>query len=391
MIKVNVQKLISQLQAVKDQHIPDEALRKQLYDATREVGLALETPREGVERIFYAPLQLVMAKVASDMGIFELLAANEESSKSTFEFADVAGADPVLTHRILRYLASVGMVKELGDERFAPNDLTKTLSIPGNKAGIDVSAIAHLPAWAKLPEFLARTKYQNPVGVQECPFQLAHNTDQSMLGWLTNQEGMIMKYFQWLAESQKGLGTWLDIFPAKDLFQGSKKDTPLFVDVDGGLGHQCIALRAKYPKTHGRVILQDLPHIFQQVIPLKRVEVMEHDLDNEQPVKGASISLSITTLSGQLILNRKCIDILRNIIPAMDERSVIVIDAMVLPNQGTDWQSAQHDMHLMACMAGMERGVEQWYVLLDAAGLKVQDVQAYASALPKSIIMAVPK
>jgi len=111
-----------------------------------------------------------------------------------------------------------------------------------------------------------------------------------MLGWIANQEGMIMRYFQWLAEAQKGLGTWLDIFPAKDLFHGSKKDTPLFVDVDGGLGHSCLALRAKYPKTLGRVILQDLPHIIQQVIPLKRVEAMEHDLENEQPIKGVSLS-----------------------------------------------------------------------------------------------------
>ena len=40
--------------------------------------------------------------------------------------------------RVMRYLASVGMVKEVGAEQFAPNDLTKTLSVPGNKAGIDI-------------------------------------------------------------------------------------------------------------------------------------------------------------------------------------------------------------------------------------------------------------
>jgi demethylsterigmatocystin 6-O-methyltransferase len=159
-----------------------------------------------------------------------------------------------------------------------------------------------MPAWMKLPEFLARTKYRNPVGTQECAFQLAHNTDQSMLGWIANQDGMVMKYFQWLAEGQKGLATWLDIFPAKDLFRGSKKDTPLFVDVNGGLGHPCIELRAKYPKVHGRVILQDLPHVLRQVIPLKRVEAMDHDLGNEQPVKSTSLSSSIEhRKSSQLI------------------------------------------------------------------------------------------
>ena len=217
-----------------------------------------------------------------------------------------------------------------------------------------------------------------------------------------------MNYFKWLAEAQKGLRTWLDIFPARDLFYGSNKDTPIFVDVDGGLGHQCIALRAKYPKIRGRVILQDLPHILQQVVPLKRVEAMEHDLENEQPVKGASllpkyhklvqstnhnVGASVYYLRDVVTTNtdQKCIQILQKIIPAMDNKSVILIDAMVLPNQGSHWHAAQHDMHLMATMAGMERGVEQWSVLLDAAGLKVQKVQAYTDELQNSIIIVAPK
>lgn len=89
--------------------------------------------------------------------------------------------------------------------------------------------------------------------------------------------------------------------------------------------------------------------------------------------------------------DQKCIEILQNIVPAMSKRSVIVIDAMVLPNHGTHWQAAQRDIHLMANMAGMERGVEQWFVMLDAAGLKLQDVQSYTVELRKSIIVAVPK
>lgn len=89
--------------------------------------------------------------------------------------------------------------------------------------------------------------------------------------------------------------------------------------------------------------------------------------------------------------DQKCIEILQNIVPAMSERSVIVLDAMVLPNQGTHWQAAQRDIHLMANVAGMERGVEQWFVMLDAAGLKVKDVQSYTVELRKSIIVAVPK
>jgi len=54
MPQVDVRRLIAQLKVVKDQHIYDEALRKQLCDAVRDVGLAQENPKESVERIFYA-------------------------------------------------------------------------------------------------------------------------------------------------------------------------------------------------------------------------------------------------------------------------------------------------------------------------------------------------
>lgn len=41
-----------------------------------------------------------MAKVASDMGIFELLATEGSSPVSTMELADAAQADPVLTREL---------------------------------------------------------------------------------------------------------------------------------------------------------------------------------------------------------------------------------------------------------------------------------------------------
>jgi len=40
------------------------------------------------------------------------------------------------TERILRYLASNGMVEEVGEGKFAASNITKTLSAPGFSAGI---------------------------------------------------------------------------------------------------------------------------------------------------------------------------------------------------------------------------------------------------------------
>lgn len=38
--------------------------------------------------------------------------------------------------RLLRYLASFGMVKEIGEDEWAATEITRTLSVPGLKAGV---------------------------------------------------------------------------------------------------------------------------------------------------------------------------------------------------------------------------------------------------------------
>lgn len=37
---------------------------------------------------------------------------------------------------LLRYLASVGMIKEADEDQWLANNITKTLSVPGLRAGI---------------------------------------------------------------------------------------------------------------------------------------------------------------------------------------------------------------------------------------------------------------
>jgi demethylsterigmatocystin 6-O-methyltransferase len=89
--------------------------------------------------------------------------------------------------------------------------------------------------------------------------------------------------------------------------------------------------------------------------------------------------------------DEKCLVILANCINAMDADSRILIDEMVLPNQGVAWQAAQLDLTMMAALGAKERTIEQWYTLLDSAGLKVVEIEMYEPALQDSVIMAVPK
>ena len=89
--------------------------------------------------------------------------------------------------------------------------------------------------------------------------------------------------------------------------------------------------------------------------------------------------------------DESCITILKNVIPAMDKDSRILIDEMVLPNSGVHWQATQLDLTLMAALGSMERTIEQWYELLEKAGLKILRIYTYTPLLHDSIIVAVPR
>lgn len=89
--------------------------------------------------------------------------------------------------------------------------------------------------------------------------------------------------------------------------------------------------------------------------------------------------------------DEKCALILKHIIKAMDSKSVILIDDMVLPDKGVNWQQTQLDLTMMAVLAAMERTEKQWYSMLDGAGLRVKQICTYTSDLRDSIIVAVPK
>lgn len=71
--------------------------------------------------------------------------------------------------------------------------------------------------------------------------------------------------------------------------------------------------------------------------------------------------------------------------------SAIIIDEMIIPNQGAHARSTQIDMIMMTSLASMGRTEKQWDSLLAAAGLKVLEKRTYAETTGESIIVAVPK
>lgn len=89
--------------------------------------------------------------------------------------------------------------------------------------------------------------------------------------------------------NKAGLPTWLDVVPFEEISSNQDPETPIFVDVGGSIGHQCAALKSRYPNIPGRIIYQDLPPVIPHGLKIPGVEPMVHDFWQEQPVKGKSI------------------------------------------------------------------------------------------------------
>ncbi len=93
---------------------------------------------------------------------------------------------------------------------------------------------------------------------------------------------------QWMAEFHDLQTSWLNVFDFPGHVKGSAADTVIFVDIAGGIGHQCALLRNFHPQVPGRVVLQDQKIVVEKALPTEGVENQAFDLWAEQPLKGES-------------------------------------------------------------------------------------------------------
>ena len=106
--------------------------------------------------------------------------------------------------------------------------------------------------------------------------------------WVQTKPENFAHFNNWMAVQRHGMPTWLDVYPFQDKVRAFDltAETPLFVDLGGGLGHQCIALRERFPELSGRVILQEIPATLPHAIAHEKVEHMAQDFFLPQPIKG---------------------------------------------------------------------------------------------------------
>ena len=267
----------------------DETSREKMIIGLRDLATSLESRDDTIARISYSHLQIAGVRTGVDIKLFDQLAASD-TPLALDQFTQSTGADSILLGRLLRYLASVGMIKETGKDTFASINVTKALAYPGNQATIRHNFDIVGPVYQEMPRFLRKVGYRNLTDNTKTVFQDAWKTDKLVFDWYPEaQPETFANTGESMASRREAMKTWLDVYPIEEETRGWDPEAPIFVDIGGGIGHHCAELKAKYPKLPGKVYLQDLADTIKQARPTPGVEAMEHDMFKPQPIKGNAV------------------------------------------------------------------------------------------------------
>ncbi|KAL4787895.1 S-adenosyl-L-methionine-dependent methyltransferase [Aspergillus varians] len=365
----------------------DDTARKHILDSLRDLSYSLEVPTDTLQRICYTPMQPALARVALDLKLFNLLSESEEPLTVGYLATKTAAAQGLLG-RILRYLSSMGIIKETAKDTFTANNITKNLSEPAIQVGVYHNFNTISPAVLVLPDYLKENGYKDVTEPTNTPMQKAFNTKDLAFIWLQTQPESQAYFNQFMEVQHSNKPRWFDVYPMAEKVQNLDPDQVFFVDVGGGIGHYTVGLKQRMPQITSRMIVQDMAVVLPAIIPCEGVEGMEHDFFQPQPIKGAKFYFLSNIIHDYP--DEKCIVILKNIVSALGPDSTILIKDIVLPNFGIHWHVAQVDITMMTMLASLERTVEQWYALMEKAGLRIKGIYSSDSAVADSVIECVP-
>ncbi|PHH75738.1 hypothetical protein CDD82_4304 [Ophiocordyceps australis] len=365
--------------------------RREAVLALRDLLFSLETPHDTMHRyghmVCFTPmteqgrkltiaqnLQAAIVQVGIDLKWFRYLA--ESSVPLTVDqISTKTGAEPQLTHRLLRFLASIGAVNEEGKDQYAANQVTRNLTDKLVEAALSHYFGTAARQYQALPGYFKKNGYKDPVDDANCPFQVAHDTALSQYAWFAANPTQLAHFNTYMALRRKPDTTWLSVYPVAEHVANWSAEKSLFVNIGGGIGHQCAQFIDKFPKLPGRIVLQDLPQSVAQALPTPGVENMAHDMFKPQPVLGAKFYY----LRGVLHNHppHKVRLLLENIKSAMRPESILLVDEIVLPETQVSYIAASLDLTMLSAFASMERTEAQWRETFESVGLELVRTYTY--------------
>ena len=291
-----------------------------------------------------------------ELGIPDLLAEGERTAD---DLADASGADPPTLYRLLRALASLGIVHEGDERRFSLTDLGRPLrsDVPGSLRG-----------WVRLQgrDYLWRSwgNLANAVREGQNSFRMVHGTD----------------IWEWRAEHADGsaifdeamrsmtIGANASILDAYDFGQFGT-----IVDVAGGNGTLIAALLAAHPASRG--ILFDQEHVVSGAEPilraagvLERCEIVAGSFFESVPEGADAYVLKWIIHDWE---DEESVAILRTCRAAMGTDAVVLLIERDLGQPNEDPVAKLADLNMLVMPGGRERTLDEYAALFGAADLRL--------------------
>ncbi|KAI1427702.1 S-adenosyl-L-methionine-dependent methyltransferase [Xylaria sp. FL1777] len=350
----------------------DEASRKQMLEAARQVAGMLETPLDTIWRMIMSPHAPAALMTLIKAGVIQEI-TKSDSPTTADHLSTTTGAEKLLIVRLLRPLAALGFVKEVCAEQYVPTPITKALVGRALLGGFQFQFSAATRSLANMPFYLEKTGFKHVSG-SPGPFQDAHDTQDNMYLWLIKDPPMLSNFNAFMTGQRADRKQWFDFLDVNGiLLEGARKDSDaiLLIDIAGGEGHDIAEFHRRYPDAPGRLVLQDSPSVIDSIQELTpKVERQKYDFFEEQPIKGARCYYFRSIFHNWP--DADCIKILKNTAAAMKPGySKLLLSEFVLPASNCPLYPAILDINMMTLLNGMQRTEDQFSELLDAAGLKV--------------------
>ncbi|KAL9119188.1 MAG: hypothetical protein Q9187_004259 [Circinaria calcarea] len=235
-------------------------------------------------------------------------------------------------------------------------------------------------AFAHTVEAMDKFKSHEP---NKTGWTVAQNTDQPMWAYYASHPAMAKRFAGAMATFADGPSISPSLLAKGYPWASIGNGTGTVVDVGGSKGNISVALAQSVPGL--RFIVQDLPGAMQgakETIPTEvasRIEFMEHDFFNDQPVKADAFLFRMIFHNWS---DEHVVKILKATTPGLKPGSRVVVNDYLVPEPKTmslikERTIREMDMIMLSLFNSRDREEKDWVVLFEQADGRYRDVKAW--------------
>jgi len=322
-------------------------------------GPEQDSPRATLGRMIHGYRDTQLVYIAARLGIPDLLSAGPASAAT---LADAIGADADALRRVLRALASNGVVAEDVDGRFRLTPLGEPLraGVPGSlREAALLNGAVDYPAFGALLDALR---------AEQTPFVRVFGTD--FFDYLTRDDDLGDVFNRFMARVTTRMAA-----AALEAYDLSPIHT--VVDVGGGYGTLLAAILTARPHIHGTLLETSAvaPRARRYIAEAglaDRCAVVEGDFFTAVPAGGDAYLLSQILHDWD---DERCLRVLARCRQAINEGGRLLVVEQLLPDRVEGRAPVvESDLYMLALTGGRERTVGAYRALFAAASFDLARV-----------------